>query len=900
MAIALAGFAVATRAWQASSGSWYFAVDMDPTNAALLWFQGAWFGGNSSLADRAFVADWDVAARTPRAAVSYATVAWVAQVMTVCLSLAAWQTLGPRSRSRVFPFAGLLVGNLILLQPADSGTRLLVRVPSEDGTSCRTAMMTLSGQVAWALAISAELVFVSSAISERLKRLGNEGAAVWSDSSAGVIACVFAGLVVQLLITFPLQSGPAVLKVSWTLMGTLAVAIACWLAFVHGYRFRCHRQAACCRGLCALACRGSWSLASAVPVAHALLLGFSLFIPFQAMVTLAPGKRCPAWMSRLQQTGASSSFPGAPPSGVHHPFGLDAFNPGHRRIVLDEMMANFRTAGITSLLTVMLSAAIVLDVSVEVANRRREVATTAAATLGRAIAYVSHEARGPLNAAALSLALLEDGTPKAGSQPTSARMEEDAALLDDLGEAIVATRRHLDDLVLWEAAGSHRVATQHSSAGAVGPMPATPGGVGCSQAWFSPARVLSHVVQRSVGLVCRQQGIRLVLPTRTPMLPEPRQWRRDSHSLSHQAAAAADQSAGFDDTSVAPPSTAAPPFDSGGTSQSRLPADVEVFTDMERLVGLCNNAISNSMKHCPSDGTGTIQLFAAVMPGRLPGHPDPLLAPPDTPRRASSASGRGRRGQPAAWQQGVLTIEVRDNGAGIPQELLESGKLFQPFARLRQGDDSLRMASSGLGLAIVRSIVVDYLGGVVGLSSRQGEGTVLFARVPVWWRDAFSPPAMLSGQAFLSTTLEDGPRPSASCQGRDPARRVGGGRGLAAVRVAPGGDLAEPQAPALLEAPQLRHAAVLPALITLDVQMPRLDGRGVLRAMQGMDWLATGRARPQVVVVTGNARLSEKPELEALGARHVLTKPVDPPELIAIVKAALVRARSLALPGSGR
>ena len=100
MAIALAGFAVATRAWQAGSGSGDFAVDMDPTNAALLWLQAAGFGGNTTLADKSFFADWDRASRTPRAAALFAAVAWVAQVMTVCLGLAAWRTLGPRSRSR--------------------------------------------------------------------------------------------------------------------------------------------------------------------------------------------------------------------------------------------------------------------------------------------------------------------------------------------------------------------------------------------------------------------------------------------------------------------------------------------------------------------------------------------------------------------------------------------------------------------------------------------------------------------------------------------------------------------------------------------------------------------------------------------------------------------------------
>ncbi|KAA0158552.1 hypothetical protein FNF28_06173 [Cafeteria roenbergensis] len=82
----------------------------------------------------------------------------------------------------------------------------------------------------------------------------------------------------------------------------------------------------------------------------------------------------------------------------------------------------------------------------------------------------------------------------------------------------------------------------------------------------------------------------------------------------------------------------------------------------------------------------------------------------------------------------VLVIEVLDNGKGIPAEMLRPGRLFRPFQQLRMGDSALRMTSSGLGLSIVKSVVVDQMGGDVGLASREGEGTLFFARVPVWAR----------------------------------------------------------------------------------------------------------------------------------------------------------------------
>ncbi|KAA0158551.1 hypothetical protein FNF28_06172 [Cafeteria roenbergensis] len=82
----------------------------------------------------------------------------------------------------------------------------------------------------------------------------------------------------------------------------------------------------------------------------------------------------------------------------------------------------------------------------------------------------------------------------------------------------------------------------------------------------------------------------------------------------------------------------------------------------------------------------------------------------------------------------VLVIEVLDNGKGIPAEMLRPGRLFRPFQQLRMGDSALRMTSSGLGLSIVKSVVVDQMGGDVGLASREEEGTLFFARVPVWAR----------------------------------------------------------------------------------------------------------------------------------------------------------------------
>lgn len=79
-----------------------------------------------------------------------------------------------------------------------------------------------------------------------------------------------------------------------------------------------------------------------------------------------------------------------------------------------------------------------------------------------------------------------------------------------------------------------------------------------------------------------------------------------------------------------------------------------------------------------------------------------------------------------AFEDGAsVVIEVADTGAGIPD-----GELSQIWDELYRGQGARGLPGSGLGLALVRTIVERH-GGMVGVRSREGQGTVFSMRLPV-------------------------------------------------------------------------------------------------------------------------------------------------------------------------
>ncbi len=75
-----------------------------------------------------------------------------------------------------------------------------------------------------------------------------------------------------------------------------------------------------------------------------------------------------------------------------------------------------------------------------------------------------------------------------------------------------------------------------------------------------------------------------------------------------------------------------------------------------------------------------------------------------------------------------IQIEVADNGAGIPNEIM--GKIFDPFFTTKG-----RESGTGLGLAISQKIIQDH-GGSIRVESEEGKSTQFFIELPIHQEEA--------------------------------------------------------------------------------------------------------------------------------------------------------------------
>jgi PAS domain S-box-containing protein len=263
------------------------------------------------------------------------------------------------------------------------------------------------------------------------------------------------------------------------------------------------------------------------------------------------------------------------------------------------------------------------------------------------------------------------------------------------------------------------------------------------------------------------------------------------------------------------------------------PDPIWITGDNTRLEQVLANLLNNAMKFTPSGGTITVE---------------------------------GTRDGDEA------VIRVRDTGVGIDSALLP--KVFELFV---QGDTSLDRAKSGLGigLALVRQVVLLHGGRVTASSAGVGKGSEFVVRLPIARQDqaptAEPQEAAAQSNGSLHVMVVDDQRDLADC---------------VALLIETLGHRAE----AVYDGEQAlaRSRRSAPDIMLVDIGMPRMTGYELARAIRRDSVLSHVR----LVALTGYGREEDRERVLEAGFDLHLTKPVADSKLRdALESLAPVRSR---------
>jgi hypothetical protein len=210
-------------------------------------------------------------------------------------------------------------------------------------------------------------------------------------------------------------------------------------------------------------------------------------------------------------------------------------------------------------------------------------------------------------------------------------------------------------------------------------------------------------------------------------------------------------------------------------------------------------------------------------------------------------------------KQDWISFAVADSGVGISEE--QQTRIFEPF---QQADQSTtrQFGGTGLGLAITRHLC-RMMGGDISVQSVPGKGSTFTIRIPTTLQTKPAPsqsgprsvethtgPSRIAPGSNVVLVIDDEADP------RDLISRFLSKHGIKAVTAASGEE-------GIALARQFR-----PAVITLDIVMPRMDGWAVLEAL---------KAHPStsdipVIIVS---ILSDQDLGFAVGAMGYVAKPID-------------------------
>ncbi|GAC1547818.1 MAG: hypothetical protein NVS2B9_14810 [Myxococcales bacterium] len=228
---------------------------------------------------------------------------------------------------------------------------------------------------------------------------------------------------------------------------------------------------------------------------------------------------------------------------------------------------------------------------------------------------------------------------------------------------------------------------------------------------------------------------------------------------------------------------------------------------------------------------------------------------------AKYSAPQGRIAILAAVEEGQVVVTVRDSGVGISPELLPH--VFELFV---QGGQTIERTQGGLGLglAIVRSLMILHGGSVEAKSAGLGQGSEFTLRLPALGLRDYAPapapaPPSDSGAAPVPATpkrilIVDDNSDAAETLAQA-VSRMGH-----VTRIATDG----PQALRLIE-------EFTPQIALLDLGLPVMDGYELARQLLAVEALAGLR----LIAVTGYGESADRAQSRQAGFELHLVKPVD-------------------------
>jgi len=227
----------------------------------------------------------------------------------------------------------------------------------------------------------------------------------------------------------------------------------------------------------------------------------------------------------------------------------------------------------------------------------------------------------------------------------------------------------------------------------------------------------------------------------------------------------------------------------------------------------------------------------------------------------------GRIRLSAATDRGDVVISVKDNGQGIPAEMLPS--VFEMFTQLVRTVEPSH-GGLGIGLTLVRRLVEMHGGTVEALSEGPGKGSEFRVRLPLAKPEEATPVALPVKDASRQDVTQATKRILVVDDNRDAAQT------LAMLLKLSGHEtrLAFDGLAALEAAKEFR-----PELAFVDIGLPKLSGHEVARRIRDADWGAS----MCLVALTGWGQEEDRRKSSEAGFDHHLVKPVHHDDLVKLL-----------------